>query len=90
MFMARPVKRTKRKRVSDQTDGTTLDNPATRPPKRTRGRKGTLKRFPEMPVDVLLQVNFLIRDNGLLTQCLYYLTLHLRFLITYVPLIYST
>ena len=90
MFMARPVKRTKRKRVFDQTDGTTLDNPPARPPKRTRGRKGALKRFPEMPVDVLLQVNFLIRNNGLLTQCLYYRTLYLRFLITYVPLIYST
>ena len=76
--MPRP---SKRKQVSDQG--------ATPTPKRIRGRKGALKSFPEMPIDILLQVIFYMDDRGPLTQCFCYLTLCLRFLATYAPLIYS-
>ena len=54
--MPRP---SKRKQVSDQG--------ATPAPKRIRGRKGALKSFPDMPIDILLQVIFYMDDRGLFT-----------------------
>lgn len=64
-------RRSKRKRVSVQTITTTRNTPlkitAPPAPKRIRGRKGALKKFPEMPIDILLQVNSLIGWNVLLT-----------------------
>ena len=55
--MPRP---TKRQKVSVQTEETNVGTALTTVPKRkptARGRRGALKNFPEMPLDILIQVS---------------------------------